>query len=253
MRIGYMSDLHLRFNQDHESFIALLDPSVDVQVIAGDVIDGAFDIDLLRSLFKRFTIPVVFVPGNHEFFMKAVHPFEMERQLKALENEFSDLHVLNGETWQMPGGPRFVGTTMWYRSTIDMSLRHSSWADYRFIQDHHAFANAKFSADEGLLCSIEHHDVVVTHMLPSWKCVDNRFAGATTNELFVRNTEPLILDKKPAAWIHGHTHSPIDIWVGETRVLCNPRGCYRDSKPENPSFDPNMSFEWALDEHSRAI
>ena len=25
-------------------------------------------------------------------------------------------------------------------------------------------------------------------------------------------------------WTHGHTHEPFDYMVGETRIVCNPRG-----------------------------
>jgi len=25
-------------------------------------------------------------------------------------------------------------------------------------------------------------------------------------------------------WVHGHTHDPYDYVIGETRVVCNPRG-----------------------------
>ena len=25
-------------------------------------------------------------------------------------------------------------------------------------------------------------------------------------------------------WTHGHTHEPFDYMIGETRVVCNPRG-----------------------------
>jgi predicted phosphodiesterase len=246
MRIGYMSDIHLRFNKDYEAFIATQAPSVDVQIIAGDVIDGIFDLDLLRSLFRRFPMPLVFVPGNHEFFQKEIHPFETERRLKSLEREFPNLHVLISESWQVPEGPRIVGATMWYRATPEMSWRHGTWADFRFVQDIIAYTNERFAVDNDLLINVKEGDVVVTHMLPSWKCVDPRFEGAKTNELFVRNVEPIIRDNKPSVWIHGHTHSPVDTWVGETHILCNPRGTIRAAGPENPGFDQNRSFEWPV-------
>ena len=31
-------------------------------------------------------------------------------------------------------------------------------------------------------------------------------------------------DKKIKYWIHGHTHDACDYMIGDTRVLCNPRG-----------------------------
>jgi hypothetical protein len=33
-------------------------------------------------------------------------------------------------------------------------------------------------------------------------------------------------------WTHGHTHHPFDYMVGETRIVCNPRG-YEGYEPES--------------------
>ena len=40
-------------------------------------------------------------------------------------------------------------------------------------------------------------------------------------------------------WIHGHMHSNVDYMIGDTRVVCNPRG-YSDM--ENVKFDPRMEL-----------
>ena len=40
-------------------------------------------------------------------------------------------------------------------------------------------------------------------------------------------------------WIHGHTHHEFDYMVGDTRVVCNPRGYVgyeRDSQEIEPYF-----------------
>jgi hypothetical protein len=39
--------------------------------------------------------------------------------------------------------------------------------------------------------------------------------------------------------MHGHTHDSADYRVGETRVVCNPRGYGL----ENPSYDPALVIE----------
>jgi hypothetical protein len=54
----------------------------------------------------------------------------------------------------------------------------------------------------------------------------------------------LILKYKPALWIHGHTHSSVDTYVGGTRIVCNPRGyVYGNGQIENPNFDPTFTVE----------
>jgi hypothetical protein len=34
-------------------------------------------------------------------------------------------------------------------------------------------------------------------------------------------------DAAPAIWVCGHTHHPVDVTVGRTRIVCNPRGYMR--------------------------
>ena len=43
----------------------------------------------------------------------------------------------------------------------------------------------------------------------------------------------------PDVWVHGHVHHSVGYVLGETQVLCNPRG-YAD---ENPAFDPALVIE----------
>lgn len=240
-----MSDLHLRANGDHDTFISSLEPRVDVQLIAGDVVELP-DIHLLRQLLSRFQVPIVFVPGNHEYYLDR-HPDETEEVLMGLEDEFPNLRVLIGDAYRVPGGPRIVGTTLWYRASPELALRHRDWADFRYVGLNEVIelTNRHFLRDESLLMGVGSDDIVVTHMLPSWKCVIPRFENHANNELFVRDVEPLILDRRPLHWVHGHTHATVDVMVGDTRVLCNPRGVRKDYGPENPVFDVGASFEWS--------
>lgn len=71
--------------------------------------------------------------------------------------------------------------------------------------------------------------VVIGHHAPCKKSIHPRFAydqvmnGAFATELgdFMAYRPQIKL------WIHGHMHDPFDYTVGETRVVCNPRGYIR--------------------------
>ena len=39
--------------------------------------------------------------------------------------------------------------------------------------------------------------------------------------------DPLIHARRPALWLHGHTHAQVDVVVGATRVVANPHGYVR--------------------------
>jgi hypothetical protein len=61
------------------------------------------------------------------------------------------------------------------------------------------------------------------------------------NCYFVCDPEPLILKRKPALWLHGHTHGSVDLVVGATRVRCNPFGYARVE--ENQGFAAKCVLE----------
>jgi Icc-related predicted phosphoesterase len=74
-------------------------------------------------------------------------------------------------------------------------------------------------------------DIVVSHHLPHPQSVNIQFrAGLASrlNPFFLCDCEALIEGARPAAWIHGHTHTPCDYVVGATRVVCNPIGYPRE-------------------------
>ena len=77
-------------------------------------------------------------------------------------------------------------------------------------------------------------DIVVTHHVPSQRCIAPRFVGSPLNPFFVCDLTGLILKSQPRLWLHGHTHSSAAEQIGATMVLCNPFG-YAVVKP-NPEF-----------------
>jgi hypothetical protein len=52
------------------------------------------------------------------------------------------------------------------------------------------------------------------------------------------NDLPALVRAPVSLWIHGHTHTAFDYTVGNTRVVCNPRGYVhrRTGELENPLF-----------------
>jgi Icc-related predicted phosphoesterase len=68
--------------------------------------------------------------------------------------------------------------------------------------------------------------VVVTHHAPSSESIAECYKHDTLmNGAFYSDLSEFILDRPQIAlWTHGHMHNPSDYMVGDTRVVCNPRG-----------------------------
>lgn len=200
---------------------------------------------------------VVFVPGNHEFY-----GVEMQGELAEGRRLAGDLgiHLLDGDAVVIHG-VRFLGATLWTDyalygtpsgsmgvASVEMNdHRWIGWGAEPFTPTH---ARAIHEARLGWLDSAlaEPHagpTVVVTHHCPSPRSVHRRFKGDPLNPAFASNLEDLMLRHRPALWLHGHTHASFDYRVGDTRVLCNPKG-YGPNRLrgiENIGFDQDLVVE----------
>ena len=67
--------------------------------------------------------------------------------------------------------------------------------------------------------------IVVGHHCPSELSVADQYKGNLLNAAF-RSSLDNFIEQRPQIryWLHGHTHFNFNYWIGETRVVCNPRG-----------------------------
>lgn len=252
MKLNILSDLHLGFG-------AMERPvnDADMVVLAGDISRPREAVGWALRLEK----PVLYVPGNHEFYGGS------------LDGTLAELrHLCEGTRVQLldrgeriVGGVRFLGATLWsdfelfdepeqraaskaeaQRLLRDFSrIRARDGADDLFTPDGCA---ALFRRDAAWLASrlaVPHAGptVVITHHAPSRHSIHPRFAGSLLNACFVSDAEHLLGGERAALWIHGHTHDSFDHRVKGTRVVCNPRGYVRGGAVENAAFDPDFMVE----------
>ena len=83
--------------------------------------------------------------------------------------------------------------------------------------------------------------VIITHHLPSPRSLYPDDRSFSEHQFPVPELERLIMTYQPELWIHGHRHLVQDYMIGQTRVICNPRG-YAGIK-EAKGFDPDFILE----------
>ncbi len=228
MRIRVYSDLHFEVQADHgKSFVEGLNPEgCDVVVLAGDIASHRHLYEALDMFCQKFP-RVIHVPGNHEYYGADRGKVNTTlRRIKA--KHFDRLTLLNRGIFGWMG-KRILGTTMWFSKTIEAAMVLSTWSDSKAI-----VGFSKWVGDENRLSvnflrqEMREGDIVVTHYAPSWRSVHPKYAGQESNLLYVCDMEELILERKPALWIHGHTHTAFDYHIGSTRVVCHPFGYPRE-------------------------
>lgn len=219
MKIHVLSDLHTEFGL--RSVLDALRPvTSDILVLAGDIaVRGEHgrehDRSLNAILDRVGPSGFMYIPGNHEYYSTGCASTASRQEYR------------NG------GGFLMKGCTLWYPDSVHARDRDNQnrMADFRHMD--YDWCISEHEKDMSFLTSGPTPDVIVTHHLPSRKSTPTRYAGNALDCYFVT---PGIADLlQPRVWIHGHTHDSFDYKLGNTRVVCNPRGYPGEL---NPDWDP---------------
>lgn len=255
-RIWILSDLHLRQRDALDLVKPFTMPEADVCVVAGDVCER-YNLSLnWLAKVVRPRMPVVFVMGNHEYYGAAL---QTARRNAAMLAKSLGIALLDNTSVEIDG-VRFAGAPLWTDFALfagddrkaavskAMALARVSMADYgetsfldydRFRQmspeDTVAMHEETIAWLDAEMAGRSIQTVVVTHHAPHPGSVHARYASDEVTPAFVSDLSQMIRRWRPQLWIHGHVHSSFDYVVGDTRIVCNPRG-YR-SGLENPAFD----------------
>jgi len=250
MKLHILSDLHLGVQgMPHP------ETDADLVILAGDIARPQAAITWAQGFGK----PVLYVPGNHEFYGSS-----LTQTVRTLQDlcAGTSVQLLDNRSLVLQG-VRFIGSTLWsdFRIAGDGQARIDAMEQAkRFMYDFQRVritdapdaplftpedsatlfdANVQWLAQE-LAQPFDGPTVVITHHAPSPRSIHPRFAGSPLNTIFVSDAEALVATSGARLWIHGHTHDSYDYPVGATRVLCNPRGYAKEGVAENAAFDARL-------------
>lgn len=270
MKIKVVSDLHLEFsdvdvkNNDNND--------IDVLILSGDILlaeklpkENSEYGKRFRDFLKRcsFQFPhVIYVAGNHEFYSDGKFHKSVDELRNYCNANFNNVYFLERDT-KIIDDVVFVGGTLWTdMNKFDPLTLHAvrdMMMDYRAIKnDQKGYIPLKpadtverhvKTRDYIMHVADEHKDkkvVVVTHHAPSRLSIHEMYAhDHLMNGAYYSSLEELILDRPQIKlWTHGHMHNCFDYMVGETRVVCNPRG-YQQSYgySEDTNWNPDLEIE----------
>ena len=242
MKINYFSDIHLEFGW-LESPVT----DADVVVAAGDIGVGPEAVEWLA----RIPQPVLYVAGNHEYYGG-----ELASTCAAIRDACEGTNVTFLEQKEVVfGKTRFLGTTLWtdfsdgderilLRAASHMNdYQQIRYAD-RLLQPAdilavNAAANAWLS--QQIQQPFDGQTVVITHHAPSHKSWDPPPKDSAFLASYCNDMDELLDRASVGLWIHGHIHQTADYRIGETRVVCNPRGYHGYQSVEG--FDEGTLIE----------
>ena len=239
-RIHILSDIHDDYSRDSLGNFRIPEVDADVIVVAGDIAGRISKMGRSWLEAQNRGIPIVVVLGNHDYW-RANLDTEVSRYRSLASVDW--IHILDGEAIELAGA-RFVGATLWtdykiydpvdtYRAQLEAL---QSLSDFRYIRQNNGqdrvfpvnIANEherqKAAIDAILAVPYTGPTVVVTHHAPSRQSLMDPNRIQALDAAYASDLEAMIVQRQPELWIHGHVHTPRDYMVGETRVVCNPRG-----------------------------
>jgi hypothetical protein len=271
MKITLISDLHL----DVSGYLDL--PGGEVLIIAGDACEAKairHDLHQTKPLsdepqrafpcsefwkhecakYKK----VFYVMGNHEHYHGKYWKTYTE-----IASMIPDNVTLLEDQHEEYEGVVFVGATLWTdmnkSDPVTLSMIKDYMNDFRVITYHYPqygtyhkmrpmdTVKMHHTSKHYIEKTVKEHAdkpvVVITHMGPTHLSINEKYKHEKyTNGAYVSDLSDLILDHPNIkAWVHGHVHDPVDYMIGDTRVMCNPRG-YLPYEGDN-GFDVNFTFE----------
>ena len=227
MQIEIVSDLHLTFDEDQgTAYLASLIPKDETQVLilAGDMgefpwwLQARQQLDMVCRLYPH----VIFVAGNHDYYGTTLDDGDV--RFRDLEEQIENFHVLEQEVMEIDG-VKFAGCSLWFREDPLGHLYEPWMSDFSSIDDFKPEVFYRNGESKRFLRQIPSDtDVVITHHLPTYMSVQEEYVDDFCNRFFLCEIDAIILDRAPKVWIHGHTHFSLDYYLGNTRIVCNPRG-----------------------------
>jgi len=195
---------------------------------------------------------VVYVAGNHEFY-HGRYP-DAYGWLYEEMKRYDNIHFLDKDDITIDD-VTFVGGTLWTdmnrADPTTMQLIEGMMNDFRIIRNS-KFNYRRFAPGDAVndhrqtleyIKKVVDSDpskkyVVVGHHAPCALSIHETYKNEYyMNGGYYSDLSEFILDRPQIAlWTHGHMHNPSDYKLGETRIVCNPRG-YKGHDPAADLFE----------------
>jgi len=263
MRIWFMSDIHP--NPEWPFELPEQAPAAEVIVLAGDCGEemSRRAIPWVAENFKIYGLPIIYVPGNHDFYR--AHLSHEVTKARLVADHHGVTLLAQGESVVIDG-VRFVGATMWtdyalgdYGHIAELEAL-KSMNDFRYIRHGSSYSKARpkeiidihyeqrFRIEKVLATPFDGPTVVITHHAPLEASLQHGKREHPLDPAYASDLSGLIEKYAPELWIHGHIHVNRDYVHDRTRVACNPRGYLLGNTmrgrgrtyPENEAFDPEL-------------
>ena len=244
MKFAIFSDLHIEHITQHGRKPAPLPVDANAVILAGDIHRTTKGLIWARETWPD--LPIIYTPGNHEFY--GSHLFGTLAEIRKVAAEL-DIFLLSNNAAVL-GNTRILGTPLWtdfslYGTSAESArLAERVINDFRVIRENNGPLTAKTMVQlnwearaflrEELKKPWDGKTVIVTHWLPHPECIAQQFKGSELSPYFCRDCSDLLNEFDIDLWVYGHSHGSGDyLHPSGCRIISNQRGYPHESPVAN--------------------
>ena len=195
--------------------------------------------------------------GNHEFYHgKWIKSIAV---LREVARRYPNIHFLENDVFKLDN-ITFVGGTLWtdmnrgdpltlhaIKSMLnDFSVICNDEAGYTKLRPAHVVSRHRKTVEyirSVIESAPDEKFIVVGHHAPTRLSIPAHYKDEyIMNGAYASDLSEFILDHPQIVlWTHGHIHNTSDYMMGETRIICNPRGYVGEEHLSD--FNPNLIVE----------
>lgn len=259
MKIQFVSDLHLEFEQNRAWLEEHpLEVTGDVLLIAGD---SAY-LDLPESgqdTYSHYSFwdwasehyrEVIVCFGNHDFYGYydlATMPNSFCKQIR------HNIHAYYNSVVHLQDIDIIVSTLWAHIEPYNAYMTEKGVSDfYRIMYNGHRLTAEDFNHEherclqfikQAVAGSKAQTKIVLTHHVPTALCTAKEFLGSPINGAFTVELGNYILSSGIDYWIYGHSHRNIETTIGKTLITSNQLGYISHSEHITNNFDSAKMIE----------
>ena len=266
MKIRVISDLHIDVNEEYPFE---LNDKDTFTIVCGDI---SGYVDRTSKWLQENIKQGIFVAGNHMVYNNSNHSIEyfhtqyqknfpLEAPISFMENQYKiidDIVFIGATLWTDYNllGKDKQSLYMWYatrclndfeygKTNISGNIENESKECLKRITPEYCievFNKTVSYIDDICKQYPDKKIVVITHHAPSIQSVPKHLIREVSTPCFASNLEEFILNHPNIKlWCSGHIHQFNDYYIGDCRIVCNPRGYVKYH--EKTGFNEDFTIE----------
>jgi len=238
MKFQLLSDIYLEYYKKLPDIGKILKPSAPNLILAGNIcyIKSPNFIPFFEKISPLYQ-HIFYILGEHEYFMDIEHTMYSlkEMEITAIDNlsHLDNIHIIQNDFIKI-NNIVIIGSTLWsYISKKDMvgdicrltntdfiNFKNRLWIDPTITNKIHL--KYKKYVDDLLFGFENYKKLVVTHFLPSFKCIPQKLKYDPLNKSYYSNCDHIV--EKADVWCAGHSFKHAIHNIKGTPVYINPMG-----------------------------